>query len=335
MFDGLRMRGIRTLMATLFVAALVAGGCSGPSFLVTPVSGRRALVETELSRDSLFAFDKIALIDVSGVILNTPKPQLLGYGEHPVSLLLEQLDKARRDAAVKAVVLRINSPGGSVVASELMHDEIIHFKKSGKPIIAMLMDVAASGGYYIACACDEILAQPSTITGSIGVIMQMVDVTGTMDLIGLQSRAITSGRFKDTGSPFRAMRAEERELFERIVADMYERFVAVVVAGRGNLDEPTVRRLSDGRIFTGTQALEAGLIDRIATLRDSIELAKELSGARRVRVVAYARPLSYRPNYYAHAPDRFAGGVNLINIDASILTGLGTPQFMYLWAPGR
>ena len=142
-------------------------------------------METELSRDSLFAFDKIAIIEVSGVITNARRRRLLAEGEHPVSLLLEQLEKARRDRFVKAVLLRINSPGGTVVASELMHDEISHFRKSGKPIIAVMMDLATSGGYYIACACDEIIAQPSTTTGSIGVIMQLFDLTGTMNIVVL------------------------------------------------------------------------------------------------------------------------------------------------------
>src|SRR3990172_4350421 len=210
------------------VAPLFAAGCTPPSLLITPVSGRRGLTETELSRDSLFALDKIALIDVTGTIQNGSSFQLFGQGEHPVSALLEQLDKARRDPLVKAVILRINSPGGTVVASELMHDEITHFRQKGKPVIAVMMDVAASGGYYIACACDEVVAQPSTITGSIGVILLMFDVSGTMTMIGVKSDAITSGVHKDSGSPFRTMRPEERLLFENVVGDMYDRFVKVV-----------------------------------------------------------------------------------------------------------
>ena len=124
---------MRVLAGAVVGLGLAGGGCDAPGLLITPVSGRQRLVETELRRDSLFARDKIALIEVDGVIVNAPKPQLLGKGEHPVSYLLEQLDKARRDRAVKAVILRINSPGGGVVASELMYEDIQHFKKSGKP----------------------------------------------------------------------------------------------------------------------------------------------------------------------------------------------------------
>ncbi len=327
--------------AALAVAAAsivsVAASCSAPSFLITPVSSRRQLVETELSRETFFARDKIALIDVSGTIQNAETGFFLSPGDNPVSLLLEQLDAARRDKAVKAVILRINSPGGTVVASELMHDEIIHFRKTtGKPVVAVMMDVAASGGYYVACASDEIVARPSTVTGSIGVIMLMFDVTGTMNMIGVKGDAITSGPFKDAGSPFRTMKPEEREWFQRIVLDMYERFVKVVVAGRPKLDEATVRKLADGRVYTAGQALEVGLIDRIATLRDTVDSVKKRVHSSAIRLVAYARPYDYRPNYYASAPAYpTMTQVNLMNIDLPTSLLPHTPRFLYLWAPGH
>ena len=323
-----RSHSSRGLILSVLVGVAL-GGCSAPSVLITPVSGRRVLVETELSRDSLFASDKIVIIDVSGVIINAPRPQFLGTGEHPVSLLLEQLDKARRDRRVKGVLLRINSPGGTVGASELMHDEILYFKKSGKPIVAVMMDVAASGGYYIACACDEIIAQSSTITGSIGVIMQLFDVTGIMKFIGIESNAITSGVHKDAGSPFRAMKPDERALFQAIVEDMFDRFVDVVVQGRPKLDESEVRRLADGRVYTARQALEAGLIDRIAPMREAILAVKRKAGVKRMRLVSYSRPYTFRPNYYARSP---ATEINLIKTSLGLPST--TPRFMYLWQPG-
>jgi len=325
-----------TAFARLLAVAttLTAAGCTQPSLLITPVTARMPLVETELSRDSVFATQKIALIDVTGILINESRWHLLAAGEHPVSLLLEQLDKAGRDQRVKAVILRINSPGGGVVASELMYDEILHFRKSGKPVVAVMMDVAASGGYYIACACDEIVAQPSTVTGSIGVMMQMFDFSGTMSKIGIQSDAISSGTFKDIGSPFRTMRPEERELFQQIINEMYERFVDRVVAGRSKLDEPTVRGLADGRVFTASQARDKGLIDRIATMRDTISAIKKRIGSKRIRLVAYHRPLHYRPNYYAQGPAPSGGDVNVLNVDLPAWLGRTSPRFMYLWAPG-
>lgn len=334
-----RGRGNRRSIISITFGALASlsifPSCSAPSLLITPVSSRRDLVETELSRDGVFARDKIALIDLSGTIQNAETGFFLNPGDNPVSLLLEQLDAAKRDKAVKAVILRINSPGGTVVASELMHDEISHFRKTtGKPVVAVMMDVAASGGYYVACACDEIVAQPSTVTGSIGVIMLMIDATGTMNLIGLKGDAITSGPLKDAGSPFRAMKPEERELFHKIVLDMYDRFVKVVVAGRPILDEAAVRRLADGRVYTANQALEAGLIDRIATIRDTVEAVKTKVNAENVRLIGYRRAHDYRPNYYASAPVT-AGNINLfsVNVPASLFPP--APQFLYLWTPGR
>ena len=319
----------------MLLLGLTSSGCLPSSVLITPVSSRQRLAETVLSRDSLFAFPKIALIDVSGIISNSPSVRLFGTGDNPVSLLLEQLDEARRDALVKAVILRINSPGGTAVASELMHDEIVHFKKSGKPVIAVMMDVAASGGYYIACACDEIVAQPSTVTGSIGVIMRMFDVSGTMDMIGVRSDAIISGPRKDSGSPLRGMRPEERELFQAIVWDMYERFVKVVADGRPKLDENAVRSLADGRVYTAGQALELGLIDRIATMREVIDSTKQRVGTKRIRLIAYKRPHEYRANYYARSPQTSGGGdLNLLNFDLPPDLLPSTPQFLYLWAPG-
>jgi len=319
--------------ATVLMLTFVSTSCSAPSLLITPVSPNRELVETRLSSDSWLARDKVALVDVSGVLMNAHQPKLLSQGEHPVSMLLEQLDKARCDPAVKAVILRINSPGGTVVASELIHDEIMHFRRGGKPVVAVMMDVAASGGYYIACAADEIIAQPSTVTGSIGVIMQMFNLTGSLEKLGVGTDAITSGVHKDTGSPLRPMRPEERAIFQGIVDDMYERFIDVVVAGRPKLDEAAVRRLADGRVYTAGQALDAGLIDRIATMREAVESAKRHAGARHVRLVTYHRPLAYRPNYYAETPTPSSGEVNLLRIDLPDWLRDSTPRFMYLWRP--
>lgn len=308
--------------------------CSAPSLLITPVSGRRELVESELSRDRLFARDKIAVLDVSGIIINANKPQLLGTGEHPVSLLLEELDAARADPCVKGVLLRINSPGGTVVASELMHNELTHFRKeSEKPVVAIMMDVAASGGYYIACACDEILAHHSTITGSIGVIAQFVDVTGTMNLIGIKTDAVTSGPMKDAGSPLRAMRPEERQVFQNMVNEDYERFLQVVAAGRPKLSAQRVRELADGRVYTGQQATEHGLVDGVATMREAVEAVKRRAGVRSARLIAYHRVAEYKPNYYAAAPVS-GGDFNVVKLDAANLPIFPTPRLMYLWQPG-
>jgi protease-4 len=303
--------------------------------LIQPVSTRRALVETELDRDSPLALDKLVVIDVSGVLRNAHAPQFLTEGEHPVSLLLEQLDRARKDPRVKGVLLRINSPGGTVTAAELMHAEIRRFRQqTGKPVTAVLMDVAASGGYYVACACDEIVAQKTTVTGSIGVIMLTFDLSGTMNLIGVKCDAIVSGPHKDTGSPLRPMRPEERELFQTLVDKLYDGFVEVVRQGRPKLDAERVRALADGRVYLADQALENGLIDRIASMREAGESMKRRTGSRRIRLVTYHRPLDYRPNYYARAAGSPVSGDTELNLLKIEWPGFGlppAPQFLYLW----
>ncbi|RJP42395.1 MAG: signal peptide peptidase SppA [Phycisphaerales bacterium] len=327
----------KSVLICLGVSFLLLSGCLPNSFLITPVSTDRGLEEKVLQRDSWLAFDKIAVVDIDGLIVSGRAPTLFGEGDNPVSRLLEQLDKARKDDRVKAVLVRINSPGGAVTASGLMYDEIRYFRdKSGKPVVAVMMDVAASGGYYVACACDEIVAQPTTVTGSIGVIMQTFDASGTLQKIGLASDAITSGPHKDSGSPLRQMRPQERELFQQIVDDMYEKFVAVVVKGRPRLDEARVRSLADGRVYTAGQALECGLIDRIATLRETVDVLKQRVGADKVQLVTYRKRYEHAPNFYAGPVPAAPGapGSAQFHLTVPFPPAAGTPQFLYLWAPG-
>ena len=323
-----------TALVTLVVLAVPLVGCVPDGLLIQPVSRNRSLTETVIYRESTFASDKIVVIDVAGLLLNAPEPQFFGEGEHSVGLLLEQLDKARRDKSVKGVVLRINSPGGTVTASELMHDEITRFRTTtGKPVVAALMDVAASGGYYVACACDEIIAQHSTVTGSIGVLLQTFDLTGTMAKLGVGADAITSGPNKEAGSPFSKMTEQQRAIFQNMISEFYEQFVSVVAAGRQGLDTDGVRALADGRVYTASQALELGLIDRIGTIRDAVSSVKERTEAGSVRLVRYHRPLGYVANYHAAKPD-YHGDFNLINVNVPSLWSFITPQFLYLWSAG-
>ena len=322
-----------TLPALLGLATLTAG-CMPDGLLIRLVSTDQRLREKVIKREGAFVSEKVVVIDVAGVLLNMPVPGMLREGEHPVSLLLEQLDKARKDANVKAVVLRINSPGGTVTASEVMHEEISRFRReTGKPVVACLQDVAASGGYYVACACDEIMAQRSSITGSIGVLVQLFEFTGTMAKLGITGTAITSGPNKAAGSPFGKLSDEQQALFQQMVDHLYDQFVAVVAAGRPDLDELQVRELADGRVYTAQQALELGLIDRIGTMPQAIASAKERAGVEKIRLVRYHRPVGYVANYHAAAPAS-SGEVNLISVDLPSLWSLTTPKFMYLWAPG-
>lgn len=314
------------------VAVVLMSGCLPNSFLITPVSTTKPLSEKVLYRESILADGKIAVITVDGIMLNGKQPGLFSSGAQPVVELLEQLDKARRDSSVKGVVLRIDSPGGSVTAAELMHGEITRFKKTGKPVVAVMMGVAASGGYYIACAADEIIAHHSTVTGSIGVVMQLFDVTETMRMIGVKPEVIKSGPQKAAGSPFESLTPEQRDVFAGVIDELYEQFVNVVDQGRKNLSGEQVRQLADGRIYTARQALDAGLIDRIGTIRDAVASVKHRAGVKKATVIRYQRPYVAAPNYYAEAPAAPPRSqVNLINVDVAGLAQSGDSPFMYLW----
>lgn len=322
--------------ASIFALAVLAAGCAPTAYKITPIPADRSLEETTVMDEKGWSPAKIALIDIDGLILNNRKTSFFGEGEQPVSLFAEKLDKAAEDKQVKAVVIRINSPGGSVTASDLMYNEILYFKQrtnNTRPVVAVMMDVCASGGYYIACACDEIVASRTTVTGSIGVIMQMVNFRGTLDKIGVETDAIKSGAMKDAGSPLRKLKIEERELFQKLVNQFFDRFVEVVARGRPGMDEQKVRAIADGRVYSAPQALELGFVDKIGSLRDTIADIKGRIGARKVRVITYQRPQGYKPNIYADAPPNVTQ-FNMLNFTLPPDLAALEPQFLYLWSPG-
>ena len=207
--------------------------------------------------------DKVAVIDVTGTISRT-------------ETIVDQIHQYRDDQGVKAIVLRINSPGGSVAPVQEIYSEL---KKLEKPIVASMSSTAASGGYYIAAIADEILANPGTLTGSIGVIMQFTKLKGLYEKIGLEQQVVKSGKFKDTGSPVRNLTDEERELLQATLDDVHNQFIDAVFEGRqAHLTREDIVALADGRIFSGQQALEHKLVDQLGNLTDAIDRAGELGG---------------------------------------------------------
>jgi len=281
--------------------------------------------------------DKILLIDISGVIRDKREKNILGTetSRTMTARIAEELDKARDDKRVKALILRINTPGGHVTTSDIIYHEIVTFKKeTGIPVVAEFMDMAASGGYYIGVSADKIVAQPTTITGSIGVVAYNVNATGLLDKIGIYDRTIKSGDKKDMASPLRDMTEEEREIFQSIIDGLYERFLTVVLEGRkGKIDKARLREISDGRVYTAPQALKLRLIDRIGYMEDAVSVARELAGLEKAKVVTYAQSGSYRKNLYSGAPSLAPSVVNLVNIDASFISGGAGLSFMYIWKP--
>jgi len=259
---------------------------------------------------------KVLLVDVSGMILESPQRLLGGLkGVTTPSRVKEELDKAAKDDRIKAVVLKINSPGGTVSASDVVLHELKAFKaEKGVPVVASLTGLATSGGYYVAQAGDTIICYPTCITGSIGVLAMKLNLKGLMDKVGVDPEMVKSGDWKDFWSPFKPASPEEKKLMQGVIDNFYRGFIEVVAQGR-KLKTEEVRRLADGRIFTADQALELGLVDRLGYLDDALKEAKKQAGLEEARVVRYHRPDSYRPTIYSMLPDLEMAG----------------PQFLYLW----
>ena len=221
--------------------------------------------------------DRIAIIRVEGVLSGGASAEGWENGAVGAETLAQQLNEARRDPHVKAVLLRINSPGGSVSAAEETAREIARYKESGKPIVASMGDMAASAGYWLAASCDKIYANPSTLTGSIGVYVPYLNLEGLYDKLGVRQEKIKSGIHKDILSPERPMTPQEREILQTMVSEMYDTFVDVVSTGR-HLSPEAVRKLADGRIYTGRQAKTLGLVDELGNFQDAIIATGVLAG---------------------------------------------------------
>jgi protease-4 len=263
--------------------------------------------------------DKILLMEVSGIIMEGPH-RLLGLvqGVTSPSRIKEELDKAAQDDRVKAVVVKINSPGGTVTAADVILHELKAFKAAkGVPIIVCLQGLAASGGYYVAQAGDTIIAYPTCVTGSIGVIAMKFNFQGLMDKVGVGEDVVKSGKWKDFWSPFRPATPQEKEMMQQIIDDFYKTFVDVVAQGR-HLSLKKTREVADGRIFTASQARDLGLVDQLGYLDDALELARVKAGLEEPRVITYHRPGGYKPTIYSLLPDLDMVG----------------PQFLYLWWGG-
>lgn len=219
----------------------------------------------------------VAIIEINGIIMaGKSSAGFLGGGVTGSETVMAQLRQVSRDPDIKAIVLRINSPGGTPAASQEITDEIERLKKSGVKIVSSMGDVAASGAYWIASASDMIISNPGTITGSIGVLMQTSNYRNLFDKLGIDTNTIKSGAYKDMGSSDRPLTGEEREIFQSMVDDTYNQFVDTV-AGNRKIQPDEIQRLN-GRVLTGRQALEAGLVDRMGNYCEAVSMAGELAG---------------------------------------------------------
>ena len=206
---------------------------------------------------------EIGVVRISGVILSSRKP-------------IRQIRALARDPRVKAILLRIDSPGGAVVPSQDIYEEVMKARKSGKPVIASIGTVGASGAYYIASACDRIIASPGSLTGSIGVIMELAQFEDLMKKIGVQSEVMKSGSLKDAGSPFRPMTPEEKAYLQSVLDEMHRQFIRDVAKGR-HLQVSAIEPLADGRVFTGASAIGNHLVDSLGDYNDALDEAAKMA----------------------------------------------------------
>jgi protease-4 len=310
---------MKRILISLMVLLLGAvGGCIKVNLLEEP----QPLTEKAIEGSGRA---KVLVLDITGIIMGGDTLSPLTDRKKPglISRTREALDRARRDPDVKAVVLRISSPGGGVTASDTLYHELKRFKQeTGDVLVAHIMDVGASGAYYAALAADAITAQPTSVTGSIGVILYRVDATGLLEKVGVRAQEISSGAQKSMGSPLRPLSDEERKLFQGVIDSLFGRFTSLVEESR-KLSPEAVRAVSDGRILTSQEALADGLIDGIGYIEDAVALAKKKANLSKATVVMYHRPGEYRNNLYSQS---------LINLDLGEMAGPGA-SFLYLWWP--
>jgi protease-4 len=219
--------------------------------------------------------EKIALVELKGTINSSED-------------VVSQLKKHRENRSIKAIVLRVDSPGGAVVPSQEIYEEVKKTRDAGKPIIVSMGSLAASGGYYVSCGATKIVANRGTLTGSIGVISQFIQVEQLLDKIGIGSATVKSGKLKDSGSPFRKFTEEDRKYWEGLIRDTYNQFVTVVERER-HIPRKKLLGIADGRVFSGEQALEAGLVDTLGTYEDAVRIAADMAGIHGEPVVVKIR----------------------------------------------
>lgn len=308
------------------IALAVAGAIMFGLLYATGSMGRTEAAAGPWREEQIqgWGHNKIAVVNVEGEIVSASEP--LAVGLAVAEDITSQLRQARRDDGVKAVILDINTPGGSVVASEDILSEIRELREDEMPVVAALGEVAASGGYLVAIAADRITAHPSTITGSIGAIMVLVNVEKAAGKLGVEPVVIKSGRFKDIGSPFRDMSAKERQMLQELIDQAHQRFSRFVAEGR-DMPRSEVNQVADGRLISGADAVDAGLVDELGDFDAAVAAAKELAEIDEARVVEYVGPFS--------PLDIFRGvGVKFGLLDevTRSIPEAG-PVLKYMWAP--
>lgn len=305
---------IRALLLPLLVLSVLIN--------VTLFRGESGMLPSPLSEQYVAGpiglyHPKVAVVEVDGTI-----------SDSSVAHVLKQIRQAANDEAVKAVVLRIDSPGGTVSGSDQIWREIQSvLRPTKKPIVVSMGGMAASGGYYIAAAGDYLVAEPTTLTGSIGVILEMPQISGLLEKVGVDFETITTGHWKDSGSMYRPMSEEERQRWKTLIDDSYQRFVRIIAQGR-KMKLPQALAVADGQVLTAQEALDKKLIDALGYFDDAVAQAATRSRVAKPQVVRYARPVNLRESLIGMtAPQQGRGALSLAKDD---LMELRTPRLLML-----
>ena len=327
----MRFRMIGKLRLLALAAIALAGGCG--SYTPKYVENLVLPHQENMSRGT----DRILLVPIAGPILAEGADLPLSSPEEgPLTRATRDLRRGAQDPRVVAAILRINSPGGGVTASDALRREVEAFRKTGRPVVVYAEELNASGGYYVSTAADWIVSNPTTVTGSIGVISMYFNVEGLLSKVGVAETTFKSGPHKDMTGLFRKMDPEECGIFQGIVDELYGRFVDMVSAGRPRLKRDQVKSLADGRVYTAAQALENGLVDQVGYLEDAAEAARRLAKVgEEVRLISYERLheglVLEILNVKGGVPPPRAGLE--MSVGVHNLLGARTPHFYYLWMP--
>lgn len=306
-------------------------GCEAPKIRIFPSAADPLQEYTLQGKEE----GKVLVIPIRGMISDAPRRQFITTRPSLVQEVVSQLRKAEDDPEVKAVLLKVNSPGGSVTASDILYNEIVAFKqrKKAKVVVAM-MGITASGGYYISLPADYILAHPTSVTGSVGVLFLRPDVTGLMGKVGVDVEVSKTGKNKDMGSPFRQATEEEKQIIQDLINQLADRFLDRIAAHR-KLDPQKLKEISSARIYLARDALKLGLVDSVGYLDAAISQAKKLANLPEdAKIVVYRRTEYPDDNLYNPSTSRYEGrGLSIISLDLpGSLSGLQA-GFYYLWQP--
>jgi protease IV len=311
----------------IVVSAFALTGCSLPQINLFPQAGPLKEVVLEGTGE-----EKVLVLSINGAITDQPKERLLRTRPSMVQELVSHLRLAEKDAQIKAVLLKVNSPGGPVTASDILYHEISSFKeRTGKKLIVSMMSIAASGGYYLSLPADWIMAHPTTVTGSVGVIIVRPGVSGFMEKVGFAMNVSKSGVHKDMGSPFKASTEAEETIFQELTDQMAHRFHSLVQKHR-KLTPEQMEQVASARIFLAPDAKEVGLVDEIGYLKDALAKAKSMAGLKTdAKVITFRRYDSKEDNIYNPAMQNRDSGATAGIPSLTEFAGMPEAGFYYMW----